>query len=99
MNFTDICVSTPVQVTSTTIFLHTHTLIYSRVLVREYKDLSRYPNSTILIPHPYIPCTYQMADDYAYDMAAEGTKVIDYDQEMPQSHTTDQPVAPPSGVA
>ena len=40
-----------------------------------------------------------MADDYEYDMAAEGTKVIDYDQEMPQSHITDQPVAQPSGVA
>ena len=35
-----------------------------------------------------------MSDDYVYDMVAEGTKVSEYDQEMLQSHTTDQPVAP-----
>ena len=32
-------------------------------------------------------------------MIAEGTKVSEYDQEIPQSHTTDQPVAPRGGVA
>ena len=26
-----------------------------------------------------------MGDDYGYDMVAEGTKISEYDQEMPQS--------------
>ena len=37
-----------------------------------------------------------MGDDY---MVAEGTKISEYDKEMPQSHTTDQPVAPQGMVA
>ena len=40
-----------------------------------------------------------MGDDYGYDMVVEGTKVSEYDQEMPQSHTTVQPLAPRGGVA
>ena len=35
-----------------------------------------------------------MGDDYGYDMEAEVTKVIEYYQEKPQSHTTVQSVAP-----
>ena len=35
-----------------------------------------------------------MGDDYGYDMEAEVTKVNEYYQEKPQSHTTVQPVAP-----
>ena len=31
-----------------------------------------------------------MDDHYGYDMVAEATKVSEYDQEMPQSHTTVQ---------
>ena len=34
-----------------------------------------------------------MGDDYGYDMVAEGTKVSEYDQGMPQSDNTDQPMA------
>ena len=40
-----------------------------------------------------------MGDDYGYDMVAEATNVSENDQEMPQSHTTDQPVALRGGVA
>ena len=40
-----------------------------------------------------------MGDDYGYDMIVEGTKVSKYDQEMPQPHTTVQPLAPRVGVA
>ena len=40
-----------------------------------------------------------MGDVYGYDMVAEVKNVSEFDQEMPQSHTTDQPVAPQGGVA
>ena len=40
-----------------------------------------------------------MSDVYGYDMVAEVKNVSDYEQEMPQSHTTDQPVALQGGVA
>ena len=35
-----------------------------------------------------------MGDDYGYDMEAEVTKVNEYYQEKPQSHTTVHPVTP-----
>ena len=40
-----------------------------------------------------------MGDDYGYDMVAEGTEVSEYDQDIPQPHTTDQPMAVQVGVA
>ena len=40
-----------------------------------------------------------MGDNYEYDMVAEGTKVSEYDQEMPQLHTTVQPETLRGGVA
>ena len=35
-----------------------------------------------------------MCGGYGYDMVAESKKINEYDQEMPQSHTTDQPMVP-----
>ena len=40
-----------------------------------------------------------MIHEYGYDMVADSTKVSEYDQEIPQSHSTDQRVAPRGGVA
>ena len=34
-----------------------------------------------------------MGDGYGYDMVAETLNISEYDQEMPQSQTTVQPVA------
>ena len=35
-----------------------------------------------------------MGDNYGYKMVADRKKVCEYDPDMQQSHTTDQPVAP-----
>ena len=40
-----------------------------------------------------------MCDGYRYDMVADSKRISEYDQEMQQSHTTDQPMAPRGGIA